>query len=106
MVAETTGQSKVKSFPTDDGNAPQYLVLNVGKASTSTAYGPASCAADFRAPRPGSHPRGNTCRRPRCPAAGRNCTGLGVRGVTGAVLLAAGGLLVAGWALLSLRKPT
>lgn len=33
---------KVKSFPTDDGNAPQYLVLNVGKASTSTAYGPAS----------------------------------------------------------------
>ena len=33
---------KVKSFPTDDGNAPQYLVLNVGKASASTAYGPAS----------------------------------------------------------------
>lgn len=33
---------KVKSFATDDGNAAQYLVLNVGKASTSTAYGPAS----------------------------------------------------------------
>ena len=33
---------KVKSFPTDDGNAPHYLVLNVGKASTSTVYGPAS----------------------------------------------------------------
>ena len=32
----------VKSFPTDDGNAPQYLVLNVGKASTSTTYGAAS----------------------------------------------------------------
>jgi hypothetical protein len=33
---------KVKSFATDDGNAAQYLVLNVGKAGTSTAYGPAS----------------------------------------------------------------
>lgn len=33
---------KVKSFPTDDGNASQFLVLNVGKAGTSTAYGPAS----------------------------------------------------------------
>lgn len=33
---------KVKSFRTDDGNAPQYLVLNVGKADTSTAYGKAS----------------------------------------------------------------
>ncbi|WP_160667833.1 glycoside hydrolase family 16 protein [Pseudarthrobacter sp. ATCC 49987] len=33
---------KVKSFPTDDANASQYLVLNVGKASTSTAFGPAS----------------------------------------------------------------
>ncbi|MDN4642901.1 glycoside hydrolase family 16 protein [Arthrobacter sp. PsM3] len=33
---------KVKSFPTDDGNAAQYLVLNVGKAGTSTTYGPAS----------------------------------------------------------------
>ncbi|MCB5292039.1 family 16 glycosylhydrolase [Arthrobacter sp. SO3] len=33
---------KVKSFRTDDGNAPQYLVLNVGKADTSTAYGKTS----------------------------------------------------------------
>ena len=33
---------KVKSFRTDDGNSPQYLVLNVGKSSTSTVYGKAS----------------------------------------------------------------
>lgn len=33
---------KVKSFRTDDGNAPQYLVLNVGKANTSTVCGRAS----------------------------------------------------------------
>lgn len=33
---------KVKSFRTDDGNAPQYLVLNIGKAKTSTVYGKAS----------------------------------------------------------------
>jgi hypothetical protein len=33
---------RVKSFRTDDGNALQYLVLNVGKANTSTVYGNAS----------------------------------------------------------------
>ncbi|MEV8041383.1 glycoside hydrolase family 16 protein [Arthrobacter sp. NPDC080082] len=33
---------KVKSYPTNDGNAPQYLVLNVGASSTNPAYGPAS----------------------------------------------------------------
>ena len=33
---------KVKSYRTDDGNAPQYLVLNIGKAKTSTVYGKAS----------------------------------------------------------------
>ncbi|MDN4645252.1 glycoside hydrolase family 16 protein [Arthrobacter sp. PsM3] len=33
---------KVKSIRTDDGNAPQYLVLNVGQANTSAAYGKAS----------------------------------------------------------------
>ena len=33
---------KVKSFRTDDGNAPQYLVLNIGKSKTSTVYGKAS----------------------------------------------------------------
>ncbi|GAB5078272.1 glycoside hydrolase family 16 protein [Arthrobacter sp. AD-310] len=33
---------KVKSYPTDDGNAPQYIVLNVGAASTNPVYGPAS----------------------------------------------------------------
>ena len=32
----------VKSYPTDDGNAPQYLVLNVGKSSANPVYGPAS----------------------------------------------------------------
>lgn len=33
---------KVKSYPTNDGNAPQYLVLNVGASSANPAYGPAS----------------------------------------------------------------
>jgi hypothetical protein len=32
----------VKSFRTDDGNAPQYLVLNVGKGGPSTVYGKGS----------------------------------------------------------------
>lgn len=32
----------VKSFRTDDGNAPQYLVLNIGKGGPSTVYGKAS----------------------------------------------------------------
>ncbi|HEU4666464.1 MAG TPA: glycoside hydrolase family 16 protein [Arthrobacter sp.] len=32
----------VKSYPTDDGNAPQYLVLNVGNSSANPVYGPAS----------------------------------------------------------------
>ncbi|WP_142132089.1 glycoside hydrolase family 16 protein [Arthrobacter sp. SLBN-83] len=30
---------KVKSYPTNDGNAPQYIVLNVGASSTNPAYG-------------------------------------------------------------------
>ncbi|WP_457947263.1 glycoside hydrolase family 16 protein [Pseudarthrobacter sp. alpha12b] len=33
---------KVKSYPTNDGNAPQYIVLNVGASSTNPAYGPQS----------------------------------------------------------------
>lgn len=33
---------KVKSYPTDDGNAPQYIVLNVGASSTNPVYGPQS----------------------------------------------------------------
>lgn len=33
---------KVKSYPTNDGNAPQYIVLNVGAASTNPTYGAAS----------------------------------------------------------------
>ncbi|MET3164306.1 UNVERIFIED_ORG: cytoskeletal protein RodZ [Arthrobacter sp. UYEF10] len=33
---------KVKSYPTDDGGAPQYIVLNVGASSTAPAYGAAS----------------------------------------------------------------
>lgn len=33
---------KVKSYPTDDGNAPQYLILNVGASSSYPAYGTAS----------------------------------------------------------------
>lgn len=33
---------KVKSYPTNDGNAPHYLVLNVGASSTNPAYGPQS----------------------------------------------------------------
>jgi hypothetical protein len=34
---------KVKSYATDDGNAPQYLILNVGASgSTTSAYGAAS----------------------------------------------------------------
>lgn len=33
---------KVKSYPTDDGNAPQYIVLNVGSSSTNPVYGPQS----------------------------------------------------------------
>ncbi|MDQ0771346.1 hypothetical protein QF031_004095 [Pseudarthrobacter defluvii] len=33
---------KVKSYPTSDGNAPQYIVLNVGASSTNPAYGPQS----------------------------------------------------------------
>ncbi|MBT2533499.1 glycoside hydrolase family 16 protein [Arthrobacter sp. ISL-48] len=34
---------KVKSYATDDGNAPQYLVLNVGASGSSpAAYGTAS----------------------------------------------------------------
>lgn len=35
----------VKSYPTDDGNAPQYLVLNVGKSSANPVYGPGSQVA-------------------------------------------------------------
>ncbi|UUL76843.1 glycoside hydrolase family 16 protein [Pseudarthrobacter sp. Fe7] len=33
---------KVKSYPTSDGNAAQYIVLNVGASSTNPAYGPQS----------------------------------------------------------------
>jgi cytoskeletal protein RodZ len=32
----------VKSYPTDDGGAPQYIVLNVGASGTAPAYGAAS----------------------------------------------------------------
>lgn len=33
---------KVKSYPTDDGNAPQYIILNVGRSGTNPVYGDAS----------------------------------------------------------------
>jgi hypothetical protein len=32
----------VKSYPTDDGNAPQYLILNVGNGGSPNVYGAAS----------------------------------------------------------------
>lgn len=39
---------KVKSYPTDDGNAPQYIVLNVGASSTNPAYGaPSQLMVDY-----------------------------------------------------------